>query len=201
MWFFDTPGTSGGESIVERIFFESKQPLWWGVSILQNFFESMVSVIYDPSLVDAWQLDESLELRKIQPTFVIMPSWWCSPKNNRVKVFLRLHRLHLSIDNWVPHSEMLLYLHHRNSKLFFHPAKFDNFKDDEISDFKTVSVTHTVVKWGHTEGKNFVWKIYCFFPLNLRILPATDSDGSTCRFWWKYLQKVNAKRPQISDEK
>ena len=22
----------------------------------------------------------------------------------------------------------------------------------------------TVVKWGHTEGENFVWKIYCFFP-------------------------------------
>ena len=50
-------------------------------------------------------------------------------------------------------------------------------------------------------GKIFVWKIYCFFPLNLRVLPATDSDGSTCRFWGKYLQKVNAKRPQISDEK
>ena len=28
MWFFDTPGTPGGASIVERIFFESKQPLW-----------------------------------------------------------------------------------------------------------------------------------------------------------------------------
>ena len=52
-----------------------------------------------------------------------------------------------------------------------------------------------------SKGKNFVWKIYCFFPLNLRVLPATDSDGSTCRFWWKYLQKVIAKRPQISDEK
>ena len=29
---------------------------------------------------------------------------------------------------------MQLYLHHRNSKLFFHPAKFDNFKDEKISD-------------------------------------------------------------------
>ena len=45
----------------------------------------------------------------------------------------------LSIDNGVPHSGMLLYLHHRNSKLFFHPAKFDNFKDETISDFKTVT--------------------------------------------------------------
>ena len=36
---------------------------------------------------------------------------------------------------------MLLYLHRRNSKLFFHPAKFDNFKDEKISDFKTVSVS------------------------------------------------------------
>ena len=35
---------------------------------------------------------------------------------------------------------------------------------------------------GHTEGKNFVWKIYCFFPLNLRVLPA-DSDGSICKKW------------------
>jgi hypothetical protein len=35
---------------------------------------------------------------------------------------------------------MLLYLHQRNSKLFFYPAKFDNSKDEKISDFKTVSV-------------------------------------------------------------
>ena len=38
-------------------------------------------------------------------------------------------------------SGMLMYLHHRNSKLFFHPAKFDNFKDEKISDYKTVSVS------------------------------------------------------------
>ena len=37
-------------------------------------------------------------------------------------------------------SGMLLYLHHRYSKLFFHPAKFDNFKDEKISDYKTVLV-------------------------------------------------------------
>ena len=36
---------------------------------------------------------------------------------------------------------MLLYLHHRDSKIFFHPAMFDNFKDEKISDFKTVSVS------------------------------------------------------------
>ena len=35
---------------------------------------------------------------------------------------------------------------------------------------------------GHTEGKNFVWKIYCFFPLNLRVLPS-NSDGSICKKW------------------
>ena len=35
---------------------------------------------------------------------------------------------------------------------------------------------------GHTEGKNFVWKIYWNFPLNLRVLPA-DSDGSICKKW------------------
>ena len=31
-------------------------------------------------------------------------------------------------------------MHLRNSKIFFHPAKFDNFKDETISDYKTVSV-------------------------------------------------------------
>ena len=35
---------------------------------------------------------------------------------------------------------MLLHLHHINFKIFFHPAKFDNFKDETISDYKTVSV-------------------------------------------------------------
>ena len=46
-----------------------------------------------------------------------------------------------SIRNGVLRSEMLLYLHHRDSKIFFHPAKFDNFKDEKILDFKTVSVS------------------------------------------------------------
>ena len=53
----------------------------------------------------------------------------------------------LSIDNWVPRSRMLLYLHHRDSEMFFHTAKFDNSKDEKISDFKIVSVSH---------GENFL---------------------------------------------
>ena len=43
---------------------------------------------------------------------------------------------------------MLLYLHHRNSKLFFHPAKFDNFKDEIISENKTVSVPQSQILAG-----------------------------------------------------
>ena len=43
----------------------------------------------------------------------------------------------LSIDNGVPRSGMLLHLHF----ILFYPAKFDNFKDEKISDFKTVSVS------------------------------------------------------------
>ena len=35
---------------------------------------------------------------------------------------------------------MLFYLHLRDPKIFFHPAKFDNFKDEKNSDYKTVSV-------------------------------------------------------------
>ena len=53
----------------------------------------------------------------------------------------------LSIDNWVPHSGMLLYLLHRNSKLFFHPAKFDNFKDEKISDFKLAGLKTGGLVW------------------------------------------------------
>ena len=49
----------------------------------------------------------------------------------------------LSIDNGVPRSGMLLFLHLRDSKIFFHPAKIDNFKDEKISDFKTVSVSQS----------------------------------------------------------
>ena len=46
-----------------------------------------------------------------------------------------------SIRDGVLHSGTLLYLHHINFKIFFHPAKFDNFKDEKISDFKTVSAS------------------------------------------------------------
>ena len=48
-----------------------------------------------------------------------------------------------SIRNRLLCSGMLLYLHHRNSKIFFHPANFDNFKDEKISEFKTVSVSQS----------------------------------------------------------
>ena len=46
-----------------------------------------------------------------------------------------------SIRDGVLRSGMLLYLHHIYFKIFFHSAKFDNFKDEKISDFKTVSVS------------------------------------------------------------
>ena len=42
-------------------------------------------------------------------------------------------------------------------------------------------------------GKKLRLKNILFFP--------SKSEGITCRFWWKYLQKVNADRPQICDEK
>ena len=36
MWFFDTPETPGGASIVQRNFFESKQPLWPGLYFMSK---------------------------------------------------------------------------------------------------------------------------------------------------------------------
>ena len=50
-------------------------------------------------------------------------------------------RVNPSIRDGVLRSGMLLYLHHINFKIFFQTAKFDNFKDEKISDFKTVSVS------------------------------------------------------------
>ena len=43
---------------------------------------------------------------------------------------------------------MLLYLHHKNFKIFFHPAKFDNFKDETTSDYKTVAVPQSQILAG-----------------------------------------------------
>ena len=73
-----------------------------------------------------------------------------------------------SIRDGVLRSWMLLYLHHRNSKLFFHSAKFDNFKDEKISDFKTVSVSQSenllgwklVVWWDYEQ---LFWGVFLCF--------------------------------------
>ena len=53
-----------------------------------------------------------------------------------------------SIRNRVLCSGMLLYLHLLNFKIFFHPAKFENFKDETISDHKTVSVPQSQILAG-----------------------------------------------------
>ena len=38
------------------------------------------------------------------------------------------------------------------NKIFFHPAKFDNFKDETISDYKTVSVPQSQILAGLKTG-------------------------------------------------
>ena len=43
---------------------------------------------------------------------------------------------------------MLLYLHLKDFKVFFHPAKFDNFKDVTILYKKTVSVSKSQILVG-----------------------------------------------------
>ena len=53
-----------------------------------------------------------------------------------------------SIRDRVFCSGMLLYLHLTDFKFFFHPAKFDNFKDETISDYKTVSVSQSQILAG-----------------------------------------------------
>ena len=73
-----------------------------------------------------------------------------------------------SIRDGVLRSGMLLYLHHRNSKLFFHPAKFDNFKDEKISDYKTVSLAQSknLLEWklsGLTNYEQLLWAVFFMF--------------------------------------
>ena len=53
-----------------------------------------------------------------------------------------------SIRNRVLGSGMLLYLHLISNKIFFYPEKFDNFKDETISDNKTVSVPQSQILAG-----------------------------------------------------
>ena len=45
-------------------------------------------------------------------------------------------------------SGMLLYLHLINFKIFLQPAKFDNFKDETISDYKPVSIPQSQILAG-----------------------------------------------------
>ena len=47
---------------------------------------------------------------------------------------------------------MLLYLHLISNKIFFHPANFDNFKDETILDYKTVSVPQSQILAGLKSG-------------------------------------------------
>ena len=49
-----------------------------------------------------------------------------------------------SIRNRILYSGM----HLINFKIFFHPAKFDNFKDETISDYRTVSVPQSQILAG-----------------------------------------------------
>ena len=49
----------------------------------------------------------------------------------------------------------------------------------------------------NSEGKNFVWKIYWNFPLNMRVLPA-DSDGGICKKWMQNILRFLMKSISFS---
>ena len=59
-------------------------------------------------------------------------------RSSKVSVFTNALRV-LGMEYIVVESHCTCIL--RENKIFFHPAKFDNFKDEKISDFKTVSVS------------------------------------------------------------
>ena len=71
------------------------------------------------------------------------------------------NRLILSIDNWVPHSVMLLYLHHRNSKLFFilqslTTSKMTKFQTLKLSQFHKAKTCWTEIWWSSGIMSNFL---------------------------------------------
>ena len=52
-------------------------------------------------------------------------------------------------------------MHHKNFKIFFYPAKVDNFKDETISDYKTVSVPPSQIRAGlKTLGLVGLWTTF-----------------------------------------
>ena len=66
----------------------------------------------------------------------------------------------LSIDNWVPHSEMLLYLHLRDSKIFFilqslTNSKMIKFQTLELSQFHKAKTCWTEIWWSSGIMSNF----------------------------------------------
>ena len=102
----------------------------------------------------------------------------------------------LSIGNWALYSRMLLYLHHRNSKLYFHPAKFDKFKDEKISDDQTVSGAQSTGVY-----RRSIFKIRPNILIGLQKLRLRPKDQSRSRlfiylnflrwFSWFYLISTN----------
>ena len=60
-------------------------------------------------------------------------------------------------------SPELLYLYHKKFKKFFHPAKFDNFKDETISDYKTVSCSKFLSNQITFQNSNFIARVLIQF--------------------------------------
>ena len=57
-------------------------------------------------------------------------------------------------------------MHNRDSKIFFHPAKFYNFKDEKISDFKTLkhkAKTCWTENWRSSGIINFLGEVFLCF--------------------------------------
>ena len=129
------------------------------VKIFQNFVVFSKNMNFRTSLPLLWQTPKKLSVEIVRKyiqfcwhqRIPLVTSPWKSRdifcyldliSNSNLAALLSF-RLYPSIRKRVLCSGMLLYLHHRNSKLFFHPEKFDIFKDEKISDYKTVSVSQS----------------------------------------------------------
>ena len=94
----------------------------------------------------------------------------CSPhvfNKNKLQIFILIKYMKtLSIDNWVPHSKMLLYLHHRSYFFILQSlttSKMRKFQTLKLSQFHKAKTCWTEKWWSSGNMSNFFEEFFSYF--------------------------------------